>query len=41
MNLNHLALTFLMLGLALLPLAATAWINRSETSNSEPEYDYR
>jgi hypothetical protein len=41
MNLYSFALSALMLGLALLPLMVTAWINRSEVSDSEPEYDYR
>jgi len=41
MNLYQFALSALMVGLALLPLAVSAWINRSETSESEPEYDYR
>ena len=41
MNLFQLALSALMVGLALLPMIVTAWINRSEVSESEPEYDYR
>jgi hypothetical protein len=41
MNLHSFALSVLMVGLALLPLAVTAWINRSEVSESEPDYDYR
>jgi len=41
MNLYQFSLSILMVALALLPLAVTAWIDRSETSNSEPEYDYR
>jgi len=41
MNLYSLALTVLMVGLALMPLMITAWINRSEVSESEPDYDYR
>lgn len=40
MNLEHLALTVLMLGLALLPLVAIARI--TDSNNSAPEeYDYR
>ena len=41
MNLHQFALSVLMVGLALLPIAVTAWVNRSETFESEPEYDYR
>ena len=41
MDLYSFALSALMVGFALVPLIVTAWINRTETSNSEPEYDYR
>jgi hypothetical protein len=41
MNLYQFALSALMVGLALLPLMVTAWINRSEITETEPEYDYR
>lgn len=41
MNFSHFALTVLMLVLALLPLAVTAWANRSDLSESEPDYDFR
>ena len=41
MNLEHLALTVLMLGLALLPLVVIAWATDSNNSVAEEEYDYR
>jgi hypothetical protein len=41
MNLQHLVLTVLMLGLALLPLVVIARITDSGNSAAEEEYDYR
>jgi cbb3-type cytochrome oxidase subunit 3 len=41
MNVYQFALSILMVGVALLPLAVLAWIYRPETPESEPEYDYR
>lgn len=41
MNLQHLALTVLMLGLALLPLVLIARITDSGNSALDEEYDYR
>ena len=41
MNLYQFALSALMVVLALLPLAVTAWVNRSEVAETEPDYDYR
>jgi hypothetical protein len=40
-NLYQFALSVLMAGVALLPLAILAWISRSEFSEPESEYDYR
>lgn len=41
MNLQHLVLTVLMLGLALLPLVVIARLNDPKNSAAEEEYDYR
>ena len=41
MNLQHLVLTVLMLGLALLPLVVIARITNSDHSAAEEEYDCR
>ncbi len=41
MNLQHLLLTVLMIGLAILPLVAIARVIAPEDSAPEEEYDYR
>lgn len=41
MNLSHLLLTVLMIGLAVLPLIAIARVMTPEDSVPEEEYDYR
>ncbi len=41
MNLQHLLLTVLMIGLAILPLVAIARVMAPEDSVPEEEYDYR